>query len=34
LASPTGFELETIKSTDEVEEPDVIDISTLKLRER
>jgi hypothetical protein len=30
LASPTGFELETIKSEDGAEQSDVIDISKLK----
>jgi hypothetical protein len=30
LASPTGFELESIKNGDEAEEADVIDISKLK----
>jgi hypothetical protein len=31
LASPTGFELQMEKITDEAEEPDVIDISKLKM---
>jgi len=30
LASPTGFELETLKLGNASEEPDVIDISKLK----
>ena len=33
LASPTGFELETIKNDGETEQPDVIDISRLRKAE-